>query len=373
MLRPRVRRLFRLAVRRPERAAAEMDDEIRFHIDMRVSPSSWRAAGRRMPPLAEAMRLFGPFPEMRRSLHAAARRREEILTMSDKFDALRHDTSIRATPDHARPGARRRRHCDVRAGYRRERDNVGIIDRLLLRPPAHVRAPEELQRIELRRKWPGEEFTSPVFSYPAYTDIRDRVPGFSSVAMQTYPSPISLGLGPDARKINGVIVSGTYFGTLAPRTAALGRAIQATDDIPPDGSPVAVIGYGLWQREFGGSREAIGKTIALASRGYTIVGVAQKGFIGTGSEPSTYGIPVTAAEGLRFAGSSGRGPASWAGLAAMVPSVFTVRPPRRSSRAADCRGRSGRHRRRSVRSHVGAARVRSHGSAPSPHASAECI
>src|SRR5690349_22252524 len=93
MVRPRVRRLFRLAIRQPARAVAEMDDEIRFHLDMRVA----QLVARGWPhdaALAEAHRLFGPsFSEMRRSLHAAARRREEMLTMSDKLDALRHDVS----------------------------------------------------------------------------------------------------------------------------------------------------------------------------------------------------------------------------------------------------------------------------------------
>jgi len=302
MLRPRVRRLFRLAVRRPERAVAEMDDEIRFHIDMRIAQLVARGWGRDAA-TAEARRLFGPFPEMRRSLHAAARRREEILTMSDKLDALRHDMSYALRQTMRAPGLAVAVIATFALGIGANATMFGIIDRLLLRPPAHVRAPEELLRLELRRKWQGEEFTSSGFSYPVYADFRDRISGFTSIAMQTYPSPISLGLGPEARKINGVIISGTYFGTLG-TSAALGRLIQATDDIPPDGSPVAVIGYGLWQREFGGSRDAIGKTIALAKRRYTIVGVTQKGFVGTGSEPVDVWVPVTAAEGLRFAGSN---------------------------------------------------------------------
>src|SRR5215211_629884 len=92
MLRPRVRRLFRLAVRRPRQAAAEMDDEIRFHIDMRIAQLVSRGWPRDAA-TAEAERMFGPLPAMRRSLHAAARRREEMLTMSDSMDALRHDVS----------------------------------------------------------------------------------------------------------------------------------------------------------------------------------------------------------------------------------------------------------------------------------------
>jgi predicted permease len=302
MLRPRVRRLFRLAVRRPERAVAEMDDEIRFHIDMRVAQlvaRGWTTDAAR----GEALRLFGPFTEMRDSLHAAARRREEILTMSDKFDALRHDVEYALRQIARAPGLAVAVIATFALGIGANATMFGIIDRLLLRPPAHVRAPEELERVEMNLKWSGEEYTSSGFSYPSYIDFRDRVPGFASVAMQTYSNPISLGLGPDARKINGILVSGTYFRTLGTSTA-VGRPILPADDVPPNGSPVVVIGNGLWQREFGGDRGVIGKPISLAKRDFTIIGVAPKGFVGTGSKPIDVWIPVTAAEGLRFAGKN---------------------------------------------------------------------
>src|SRR4051812_47374287 len=256
MVRPRVRRLFRLAIRRPAQAAAEMDDEIRFHLDMRVSQlvaHGWAPDAA----LAEAMRLFGPFPEMRRSLHAAVRRREEILTMSDTFDALRHDVLYALRQIVRAPGLAVAIVATFALGIGANATMFGIIDRLLLRPPAHVRAPEEIRRVELRRTHLGEGFTSSIFSYPAYTDFRDHVPGFSSIAMQTFSNPVSLGLGPDARKIAGILISGTYFGTLGV-SAAVGRMIQPGDDVAPNGSPVVVIGHGLWQREFGGDRSAIG-------------------------------------------------------------------------------------------------------------------
>jgi predicted permease len=302
MIRPRIRRVFRLAVRRSARAVADMDDEIRFHIDMRVAQlvaQGWPEDAA----LAEAQRRFGPFQEMRRSLHAAARRREEILTMSEMFDALRHDVAYALRQIARAPGLAAAVIATFALGIGANATMFGIVDRLLLRPPAYVRAPEQLHRVEIQQKSGDAENTNWTFSYPAYVDFRDRVPGFSSVAAFTSPGSVSLGLGANARRITGMLVSGSYFGTLGTATV-LGRPIVPSDDVMPNGSPVVVIGYALWQREFGGESGVLGKTIALAAHRYTIIGVAPEGFVGTGSNPVDVWIPVSAGEGLRFAGNA---------------------------------------------------------------------
>jgi len=55
-------------------------------------------------------------------------------------------------------------------------------------------------------------------------------------------------------------------------TPALGRPFNADDEI--DGKqPVTILGYGFWQRRFGGSPDVIGRTIDLNETPYQIVGV----------------------------------------------------------------------------------------------------
>ena len=61
--------------------------------------------------------------------------------------------------------------------------------------------------------------------------------------------------------------------------ALLGRGLQPSD--APEGAdpePVAVLGYKFWQRHYNGERDVVGKTIQLAHKTYTIVGVAQPRF-----------------------------------------------------------------------------------------------
>jgi len=57
----------------------------------------------------------------------------------------------------------------------------------------------------------------------------------------------------------------------------LGRGFTPEEELP--GHPVAVISYGLWQRRFGGSRDALGQTIDLDRQPYTILGVMPQSFV----------------------------------------------------------------------------------------------
>ena len=41
---------------------------------------------------------------------------------------------------------------------------------------------------------------------------------------------------------------------------------------------MALLGYGLWQRKFGGAESVIGQTITLDRQAYTVIGVLPKGF-----------------------------------------------------------------------------------------------
>ena len=60
-------------------------------------------------------------------------------------------------------------------------------------------------------------------------------------------------------------------------TPVLGRTFSEADGQP--GAPrVAVLGFGLWQRRFGGDPGIIGKSIKLAELDYQVIGVAPRGF-----------------------------------------------------------------------------------------------
>jgi len=58
----------------------------------------------------------------------------------------------------------------------------------------------------------------------------------------------------------------------------LGRTFTPQED-SPNGGHVVVIGYGFWQRKFGGNPNIVGTSVSLSNEPYTIVGVLGKSFV----------------------------------------------------------------------------------------------
>jgi predicted permease len=103
-----------------------------------------------------------------------------------------------------------------------------------------------------------------------FLDYRAQVHAFEHLsAAQAWGG--SLAGADKAEVIPGLQVSADMFATLGV-APLLGRTFAAGED--QAGAPgVLVIGYGLWQRQFGGNPGIVGQTIKLTDRGYTIVGV----------------------------------------------------------------------------------------------------
>jgi predicted permease len=118
--------------------------------------------------------------------------------------------------------------------------------------------------------------TSCSFSRPFYDDLRAHADAFSAIT--AYGGGIELDMSGNgaASIMHGQIVAGNYFDALGVRPA-FGRTLQASDD-PVSADPVAVLNYGYWQRAFGGSPSAIGKTVVLNGVPTTIVGIAEQRF-----------------------------------------------------------------------------------------------
>ncbi len=132
-----------------------------------------------------------------------------------------------------------------------------------------------------------------IFSYFAFRELEEHAQGVTGLA------GFRGGIGGAARFGNQTVnadlmlVSGSYFPLLGVRPL-VGRLIERQDDIHGAGNPVAVLGYGYWQRQLGGRIEVLNQPIRINSEVFTVVGVAPKGFNGTtlGDTPDIY-LPMS--------------------------------------------------------------------------------
>lgn len=149
----------------------------------------------------------------------------------------------------------------------------GVVDALLLRPPAGVQDPRSL--VWVRLKVTGTDQTTS-FSYPDFVDFEhaSAASGLAAYAVGTN----SFGRGVDALDVNTLIVTPSFMPVLGV-APAIGRFFTPADD-RPEAAPVAVLGYAFWQNHFAGNTDVVGKTAWVGTKLYTVVGVAPAGFDG---------------------------------------------------------------------------------------------
>ncbi len=138
-----------------------------------------------------------------------------------------------------------------------------------------AREPARLVEVYQTRR-PGEYFN---LSYLDYLFYRAHTRSLSGLAAHYSHAPINLATPGGSREINGSVATASYFDVLGLRPR-LGRFFTAEEDRVPGRDPVAVIGYGLWQREFGGDPRVLGRVLRLNGTPFTVVGVAPQSFQG---------------------------------------------------------------------------------------------
>jgi putative ABC transport system permease protein len=161
-----------------------------------------------------------------------------------------------------------------------------VVNALLLRPLPYQQ-PQQLVKVFQAQPDPAKGMLPSIWSYPRFEILRDRNQSFAGVAGFNQ-SPYNL-TGTDApEQLQIEMVSAGYFPLLGVNTT-VGRSFTAED-----AGTVALLGYGLWQRRFGGDPQVVGKTIELDQQAFTIIGVLPPGFRGQSGTADAW-LPMMAA------------------------------------------------------------------------------
>jgi putative ABC transport system permease protein len=110
-------------------------------------------------------------------------------------------------------------------------------------------------------------------SLPDFEDFRRQTTSFASSAV--FASNLyNVGVGEETRQLRGAVVTSDFFGVVGGIAPRAGRALGPTDAM----QPVAVLSGALSRRLFPSDAAALGETIRLGGRPFTIVGVMPEEF-----------------------------------------------------------------------------------------------
>jgi len=112
-------------------------------------------------------------------------------------------------------------------------------------------------------------------SFEDFEDWRDQSHCFAELIAQ---NDANVNVSDDdqaAERSLGTYISWNLFRMLGVQPI-LGRDFRADDDVK-GATPVVILGYGLWQKRYGGDPHIVGKTIRVNTRVVTIVGVMPQG------------------------------------------------------------------------------------------------
>jgi predicted permease len=152
------------------------------------------------------------------------------------------------------------------------------------------------QIVHLLRSKPGSGLEGEfAYSYVLFRELSKAARPFGEVIAKTSFGLRKFGVdGDSSERVVGEAVSANFFSALRVKPA-IGRVLQPQDDNRLGGERVAVLSHAFWTRRFQSSPSVLGKTIQYKETPYTVVGVAQPGFIGLEAETSIdVWVPITA-------------------------------------------------------------------------------
>jgi putative ABC transport system permease protein len=145
-----------------------------------------------------------------------------------------------------------------------------VVRGVLLRPLVNR---DEDRLIYIRQTAPGIGSENMTFSVPEIKDFRSRATALSAFGEFSTVDFTVIGLGPEPRVVKAGVVNGSFFDVMGLRPV-LGRLLNPQDD-GTEAASVVVLTHRFWTTQFNSDSAVIGRTLRVASRTATVVGVLE--------------------------------------------------------------------------------------------------
>lgn len=296
-----------------KRADDEMDEELRFHLEMQERKH--RAAGLDGPAARRQARLdFGGVEAAREECRDA----RGVSLFTDIGRDLRYGLRmLRRSPGFAAVAV-----LSLGIGIGANTAIFSLIDAVLYRT-LPVEKPEELvvlrwgaaKGLDISLTWANNEgdkdggWTTDVVSWPMFDDMRQRARTLRGIAGFSPLSKASVAAHGQTLVTGGLLVSGNFFETVGIEPLR-GRTIRSDDD-GSGGAMSAVITYGMWERVFGLDPSVIGQTLLINRQPFVVAGVTRRDFAGISpggfawTRHVDFMIPIRAASRVSGRGAPG--------------------------------------------------------------------
>jgi putative ABC transport system permease protein len=261
---------------------SDVDEEITFHLDMRVLRLQ-REGLTRQDAEDRARREFGDAGALRRDLVERDMRSERRLRFATWLDDVRQDLRFAWRGFVRRPGFTMVAVSTLVLGIGACVAMFTVVNGVLLRPLPYP------QSTRLAQLWPGQNFC---------ITLADAAGAIPSVQASTGIAQWGLTLTGegDAVELQAQVVDAAFFEVFGV-TPAYGRPFRA-DERDPANSDVVILSHALWQSTFGGDPAIIGRRVQLDGYDKTsreVIGVMPRGFVAPmvhGSQEIAMWIPL---------------------------------------------------------------------------------
>src|SRR5438552_1465774 len=281
----RIARRFRSLIRRGK-MEAELGEELRFHIERQTAENI--AAG--MAPdnaRGAALSELGGVEQIKEECRD--RRRTQWL------EAAVQDCRFGIRTFRKRPAFTLSVLAILAFGVGSATAIFSIVNGVLLTALPY-RTPGHLVRIFGTWEHGSREGISP----PDFADYRQRNTSFESIAGASIATPLlNLKAAGDPDQVRSRNITAGFFSTLGIQPL-LGREFRREDETWK-GPAVAILSYGLWQRQYGGNPAVVGGPLTINGVSYTAVGVLPPFFNFLGSTDIFTPVQYNPAPGMRSA------------------------------------------------------------------------
>lgn len=251
----------------------EVDEELRFHLDMheRDLLEAGRGPGTARE---EAERRFGELQRVRDACIAIDTRRRERVRRREVLGDMWQDLRFALRTLGKSPGFTLVAALCIGLGVGVTTTILSAVNAILIRPLPYPDA-AALVAVYGRLTRGSEREGGVNISYEDYVSWREDNRTFAQLGMYTWNALAFSGEG-EPERVEGATITPNLFSLLG-IAPMLGRGFLPEEE-HKGRDRVLLLGYGLWKRRFGGDPSVVGRTVTVDGGPMQVIGVMPRGF-----------------------------------------------------------------------------------------------